>query len=412
MSYKKAFPETVLKTADVLGVGGALNIGCYVSDGKLMPALNSVKALITVPDSVEAAWYSALAKKYIVSGDGALWIYSGEVCELTTELVCTVTPSFMEIYTDDAYSVIIAGDTDYYSLYDCLGSISPFIGRIHSCVLKNGRIFGIDNSNSHKIKWSGAGGIYDWSYGISGAGWTIVQNGYGNILNLIVYRDKIVALREYGLTFLSAYGNPENYKLSYHERKIPKIYPDTAAVVDENLWFYTDDGLYVYDGSRVSKSNIGLADEIREPCSVACFGGKYFLCGESKTLGRKCVLVADSLLNVSYIIDVAAEAVCAGDRIFAYKDSVGYEVAEGGEYSFKSGEIDFSSSGYKVLKEVILDGADGVQLEVSNGVISRIVRGVRGKFRPNMRGKSFKITVRGRGKIKGVTAVAEVPFEV
>ena len=61
---------------------------------------------------------------------------------------------------------------------------------------------------------------------------------------------------------------------------------------------------------------------------------------------------------------------------------------------------------------MIIGGEGYVVLEVSNGVISRIVRGVRGKFRPNMRGKSFKIKVCGSGKIEGVSAVAEVMDEV
>ena len=57
---------------------------------------------------------------------------------------------------------------------------------------------------------------------------------------------------------------------------------------------------------------------------------------------------------------------------------------------------------------MVIDGGEDVLLGVTNGVSSRIVRGVRGKFRPNMRGKSFKITVCGSEKINGVSAVAEV----
>ena len=34
------FPETELKSVDVLKTDGAFNVGCYVRDGKLVPGLN------------------------------------------------------------------------------------------------------------------------------------------------------------------------------------------------------------------------------------------------------------------------------------------------------------------------------------------------------------------------------------
>ena len=42
-------------------------------------------------------------------------------------------------------------------------------------------------------------------------------------MNLIVYKDKIVAVREYGLSFLTAYGTPENFKIAYFDKRLPKI---------------------------------------------------------------------------------------------------------------------------------------------------------------------------------------------
>ena len=119
-------------------------------------------------------------------------------------------------------------------------------------------------------------------------------------------------------------------------------------------------------------------------------------------------IAVDTALNVDYIIDVGAEALCAGEKTFVYADGKEYTLDDGGEYAFTSGEIDFSTDGKKVLKEVVIDSENEVRVEVSNGVISRIVGGVRGKFRPNMRGKSFKITVCGSGKISKICAVAEV----
>jgi len=411
VSLKKIFPQTKLKKVDVLEAKGALGVGCYVKDGKLIPAINTVRKLGVALNVINFAWYSAVAKKYIVAGMKSVWVSDGEMSTHSMGIAAIDRPSLLESSSGGVNTAMVTGSTTYFLIGEkCMNK--PFKGAVHSCVLKNGRVFGIDNTDLYKIKWSGEGGVDDWTEGISGAGWTTVQYGYGSILNLIVYKDKIVAVREYGLTLFSAYGTPENYKLSYIARKLPKIFADTAAVVEDKLMFYTEDGLYVYDGNKIEKSTLELAEEIASPRSVSCGKGKYFLCGVSKTLEKKAVLVVDALHDCSYIIDAQINAVAAGERIFGYADKEEFALEEGGKYSFTSGEIDFSASGFKVLREVILDGAKDVKIEVSNGVISRIVGGVRGKFRPNMRGKSFKITVCGSGKIKGISAVAEVLDEI
>ena len=80
---------------------------------------------------------------------------------------------------------------------------------------------------------------------------------------------------------------------------------------------------------------------------------------------------------------------------------------QGNAVDFTSGEIDFGTHRRKVLKGVRIGSVSAVEVEVSNGVKTRILRGVEGYCRPNMSGSRFKITVRGNGKISGVTAYAE-----
>ena len=45
----------------------------------------------------------------------------------------------------------------------------------------------------------------------------------------------------------------------------------------------------------------------------------------------------------------------AGEKTFVYADGKEYTLDDGGEYAFTSGEIDFSTDGKKVLKEVVID---------------------------------------------------------
>lgn len=411
MSKGKIFPETKFKRADVLAAAGAVNVGCIVKDGKILPAINSATRLNRLAEKATAAWYSRLMGRNIVYTQNRLYSAPDALDSPIAVNFAATSPSFIETFLNKTPIAFVFGDTTYFR-FSGLNYYANFNGSVVSCVLKNGRIFGVDSTQPHKIKWSGEGGVDDWTENISGAGWAYVNHGYGKILNLIVYRDKIVAVRECGLTFLSAYGTPENFKISYLERKLPKIYKNTVAVGDDRLIFYTADGLYSYDGNRVEKLEINLSEELQSPSFACCADGKYFLCGFSKSLQRKAVLVFDIIKNATYLIDLPANAVAAGDKVYAYTDTYEFRLGEGGGYEFTSGEINFSSDGYKVLKEVVIEGKGDMLLGVTNGVISRIVRGVRGKFRPNMRGKSFKITVCGSEKINGVSAVAEVKDEV
>ncbi len=403
------FPETELKSVDVLKTDGAFNVGCYVRDGKLVPGLNRALNPQAIFNNITVAFYAAATKNYIYcSSDGMVCFTLTDSSLFQGKRVAATRHSMLELNEDGTANAFVVGNTSYIKINGMTNQVRPYKGAVRSCVLKNGRIFGIDNSDPFKIKWSGEGGIEDWTEGISGAGWVVLQNGGGEILNLIVYKDKIVAAREYGLSFLTAYGTPENFKIAYFDKRLPKICKNTVAVAGDKLYFYTEGGLYYYDGSKTEKSGTPLAAELKDSTAVFSGNRKYYLCGESKTLKRRAVLAVDTALNVDYIIDVGAEALCAGEKTFVYADGKEYTLDDGGEYAFTSGEIDFSTDGKKVLKEVVIDSENEVRVEVSNGVISRIVGGVRGKFRPNMRGKSFKITVYGSGKISKICAVAEV----
>ena len=412
MRYKKVFPQTSLKTVDVLAAKGAFNVGCQVSDGKLTPTVNTVTTTTLFSGFETGAWYLPTVKKYILCTTGHVYYSDGSMKTGLNVSFPTENPSVVVTHTKDRNVISVISGNSRMSVVNDERSIASFGGGVRECILKNGRIFGVDSANPYKIKWSVEGGLDGWTDTIESSGWVAVQYGQGEILNLIVYKDKIVVVREHGLTFLTAYGTPENFKLGYLEYTLPKIYANTARIVGGDLVFYTEDGLYFYDGNKAEKCRLGLAEELQSATFAAANKGQYYLCGVSKTLQRNVILVFNSILNTAYIIDVPAVMAAVGEELIVYANRREYCLGEGGEYAFTSGDLDFSSDGNKVLKEIKILGGNDVQVEVSNGVTSRIVRGVRGKFRPHMRGKCFRITVRGTSKIDGISAVAEVRNEV
>lgn len=408
--YDRIFPKTITKEEDLLLKKGGVGVGCYVFDGKLKPAYTNANQVGTVMKDIKCAGYFNVIKKHILNCGNYILASDGEMVKPAMRALKADEISFLELNTSSERALEVVGDTIVAKFLsgDGASSSKPYNGGACGCVRKNGRVFGIDGTNRYKIKWSGEGGVEDWTEGISGAGWMVVQWGLGEILNLVVFADTLIAVREFGLTFVSAYGNPENFKQKNYDGTLPKIFKNTACIVGGNLAFYTEDGLYFFDGNKVKKSELELADEIASPRRATVREGKYYLCGESKTLARPAVLVADEGREFAYIIDFPAEALSVGDRIFAYKEKYQYELLKGGEYGYITDWSDFEVKGKKVLKEIIIECDGEVQIEATNGVISRIVRGVRGKFRPNMRGERFKIAVTGTGEIKKLTAVAEV----
>ncbi|MBD5585423.1 MAG: hypothetical protein HDQ88_10100, partial [Clostridia bacterium] len=356
--------------------------------------------------------YSTEVKRVNVSSGSSVAQSSDGFTQIAIRRILAHDPSLIEGKVGNNYCAVIIADSQWYYIHELGVSVNSFAGGVTSCVLKNGRIFGVDKTDAYKIKWSGEGGYDDWEEGISGAGWVCLENSYGKILNLIIYRDKIAVIREYGITLFTAYGTPENYKLDYLDARTPKIQQNTAVVAEENLLFYTVEGLYYFNGSEIRRAEVPLRDDLQDVNCCTANGEAYLLSGYSKSLERRAVLAVNLRQNTAYLIDGEADAMCYGEAVFAYAGTQATEIGKGEDFKYICKKVDFSLSGRKTLKEINILGGNDVRVEVSDGVNSRILWGLRGKFRPNMRGKSFKITVTGKGKIYKLEAVAEVIDEV
>lgn len=261
-------------------------------------------------------------------------------------------------------------------------------------VLKNSRIFTVDGD--YKICWTGPDGAEDTAEGISGAGWVYVNKCSGKIQRLVVFNGSITILCEYGLAVLTAYGAPENFKLTYIDGKLPHIWGSTAAVVCNKLIFFTDDGLYAFDGGKVEKSDLGSLYALSNPVSACALGEWYYIQGYCESLRKTAVLCVNITDGSVYFADIAGSTEFLGEQVYSCA------------YEFVSGNIDFGTQKRKVLERLELISDGKVDIEVSNGFKTRILRGVNGNIRVNLSGKSFKITIRGTAGIYSLRAFAEV----
>ena len=115
---------------------------------------------------------------------------------------------------------------------------------------------------------------------LSGSGWREeeAEQGWstfevspvgGNIVDALPVHDKLCFLREYGITLLTAYADVYNFRLSDIPYDCGKIVPRTGAVCCGDLYFFTERGLCVFDGTKASRAenaadgDIDLAQDIR-----------------------------------------------------------------------------------------------------------------------------------------------------
>ncbi len=406
-----AFPKTKTVQADVIAQKGALAVGCRRFEGKIIPALSPLNAVTRkTASSVHMAGFSAATGKFYLHAGTRIY-YSLDGLNLTQGVMFTAQAPFMLEERDaDKAQMRIVGDTRCVveSAGAANSSLKAYNYAVRGGILKNGRLFAVDLNDGLKVKWSGEGGSCDWVEGISGAGWLYLGGNEGEISELVALNGNIVAVRERGLTVISAYGSPENFKILNVSAHTPQIYGHTAQVYGGKLYFCAEESVYCFDGARVEKCSNSLAEEILTPQYAAVYDGIYYYCGLSKLLERQVIGALDIKSGECYIIDFPAEALAVRDRLFAFSQNQCCSPKVGGDFSFTSGNIDFGTSGKKVLKRVEIYTAEPVDVEVfCDGKIRRF-NGVKRVLTANTCGVNFKITVLGKSEIKGIYAYGEI----
>ncbi len=407
------YPATNMQTADVVSAEGALCVGCEVADGKIIPALCACDITANAFTDVKTAGYSAAAGVYFVCADKKGY-YSAdglafyELAELEGD-----EPFIFEQRENGIAKLYAAGEGTCVCFGSGSGASNTFDCGIFGGQFKSGRLFGIDITDNFKLRWSGEGGAFDWEESIDGAGWLKLDGAGGRILNLLCYGEKLVAVRENCLSVISAFGTPENFKAENKNLYIAGVCKNTAAVAGNKLLFFAVNGaysgLYSYNGAKITRVNCPLAEDIALPVCAVADGDLYFLSGYVKPLERRAVLVYNANSGFAYFADFPASALTAGKGgVYAYADGTACKLERGGEFTYKSGEINFGSAEAKYLHAVKIGCDGGSDIEVGNGSAVRAFKDVKNALRADMRGVNFTFTVKSRAKITALQAVAEV----
>ena len=379
----------------------AKTVNCYLNDGTVKPEYTVKKIYARYPETVVCAMYSNAAKTYFAITPTNISISTDGVTFTPQIDYKDSAPFLVEDYSDEKVTVtVIAGDTAGITLYNTMKKEQ--LKYYLTCgVVHCGRLFGADELT---LRWSGTGGFNDWSEGIGNSGYLLLDHAKGRVLNLLVYKGKLVAVRERGLTVFDMCGSPQNFSVNRTDADCDGITQHTACVVSDKLYFLSASGLKCFDGAKISPVAVGYT-VVEANCAVG-YAGRYFLACFVKELDRTVILCVDSASGKSFVIDASADTMFIKDGVRFFGPEGYMMLEQGGTYLVESGLIDFGNDKNKTVKEIKVTGE--AEICLSNGRIKRRFYVNDGVVRLKMRGKQFKVTATGRSILKDIEMTAEV----
>lgn len=340
---RTAFPDFELKSFDLLGVGRLFSLR-KTADG-VSPAFGAEELQVeNIPSAAQAVYLTSHGNFYMYNS-GDLWRSTGaygNFYRIGTGF--TSPPYFAECCDgDEDFTIIGDGQKALRSDYTLTeGTTCPPIKLGVGCY---SRIFGVDSSDSHVLRWSAAGDVTDWEESAAGAGHVRLDPVGGDIVRLVPLGGDLIAVRSHGIAKITAGGEGEDFKVEYACGDFGEVIENAVVCCADKIYFFAKDGLYCFDGNVKRADFDGLEGFSEVTCAAAC-GNRIFAGG--KLDGQYVIAsIGTDGGGVSYVAR-RADCICAAGRVFFYDGTAPAELvpsAEEGEW--KSGETDFGVHGKK-----------------------------------------------------------------
>lgn len=399
-----AFPKSEQIKIDLTAVK-AICAGGEIDGGEIKPRLAAVPLSAPPPEGVNRIEYCAGPKLYFAYSGQKLYI-STNLATYVLSLECDCSYAFSsEGYWDGAKTGMVFVNGRYLRFDGQRLFTDSSDEKLRCGVQHAGRLFAVEEEDGYKLVWSGTESVNDWRFNFDEGGYLKLDTEYGESLDMLEYGEKMLVMREYGITVLSMFGSPENFSVEYTDTKADGIVKNTARTVNGKVVFCTRSGVKIFDGGKISKADFPFADDIKDAVFAMEYAGAYYLCCKSKRLNKNVVLRLDMEKQSAYYIDVAATCLFCSDGLYALGGGTVYRIEEGESFTAYFDGINFGSSSNKTVVKLCADGAD---VEISNGIHSRFFANVNGSKKLMLRGKKFDIKVTGAKKLKTLCVTAEV----
>ncbi|MDE7380051.1 MAG: hypothetical protein K2N14_03260 [Clostridia bacterium] len=275
-----------------------------------------------------------------------------------------------------------------------------------------GRVFAKDYNDPYVVRWSGRD-FKDWSSEIDRGGYVRLSPEGGQVLDIVVLGEKIVLVREHGLTVFRAYGDARHVRVEKLDHdELPRVFERSAIVCAGKLWFCSVEGIYSYDGNTVTLVKDDFDDvggKVYEYATASVLDDRYVYFSCTKD-GNKLIMEYDTKSNVLTPFASGCSLVYAeGRQPFCFMGNSVSKLNFGGvdeQRIWISKKIDLDTASVKTLKSIKAVGEGDIEITVDCDGRKRST-GL-GCTRIAERGTGFTFTVKGSGNLKELSAEWEV----
>lgn len=209
----------------------------------------------------------------------------------------------------------------------------------------------------------------------SGGGCLLLPHGEGKILDMVEFEDKLYLFRERGIFEVEVAGDFSDFRVKRRDGMGTTYLSRTAVVGGEKIYFFTQSGLYTFDGGKCRKvkgSGCSFVDETGR-CKATFFEGKYYLAASVN--GVRNIYVYDPVMETGSYLNIPADEVESMEgKLYANVGDGLYELYGEGIFPTVTDkpylETDLSYLGFgdgrKRLLAVTLSGKGNFTLTVTN----------------------------------------------
>lgn len=224
----------------------------------------------------------------------------------------------------------------------------------------------------------------------------------GNIRGLRAYKDKLYIVHDRGISVLRALGDELNFKLTYLPMKCGSFLRGSLAACGENLAYFTDRGLYLFNGASSELAKNALVDEIdlTKPVKSCSYAGSYYSLLYKKS-GERATYCYDPEFNEAHFIGNGAADIAADDFVYFMRGNAAYRLTpKGNPFSgtayMTAEKVALGVAGEKTLRAIAIEGEGRFCVIVRAQRGERTVRGNAGeimKLRSALRGNGFDLKI-------------------
>lgn len=233
----------------------------------------------------------------------------------------------------------------------------------------------------------------------------------GNIVDMVVFKDRLYLFREGGITSVYTSGAPIEYKIAEVPCKYNRLLRDTVADCGAFVYFFTESGLHSFDGRNVKKINepasqqINLGAEIR----ATAHGGRYYCTCTDKN-GAKFVYCYDPEEGCGHFFGRGVTGVSGGESLYFIRGTSIYKGTELGLFDgepacYETGFFAPSDGNEFLFEAVTVEGEGTVQVRIRSDKPTLLLSGSAGvRQRVDLKIDRLALDIMGRTdfRLKGI----------